>query len=145
MEDDKPLINPKDMKVREFDGDRGFSSFIEDTKAYFEVVKPVLAETIEWVEYQPGVLENVGAKFGSNAEKYGRMLHSWMRHKLRGTARTWVKDKEPGQGLQTWRDMLTKYDPSTGASLLDLQQRIRMTSKDIGRGAGHHRQVRIGL
>ena len=85
-----------------------------------------MALAIEWIEYQPGVLEGVEAKFGDNAERYGRMLHSWMRHRLRGTARTWNKYKDSSHGLQTWRDMLGKYDPSTGASLLDLQQRIRI-------------------
>ena len=30
------LINPKDIKVREFDGEgKGFSDFVEDSKAYF--------------------------------------------------------------------------------------------------------------
>ena len=53
-----------------------------------------------------------------------RLLHGWLRHKLRGLARQWIKDKDPGLGIQTWRDMLAKYDPTTGASLLDLQEKI---------------------
>ena len=44
--------------------------------------------------------------------------------KAQGLARQWCKDKDPGNGIQTWRDMLAKYDPTTGASLLDLQKRI---------------------
>ena len=67
-ESDQPLINPKDMKVREFDGDKGFTAFIEDTKAYFEVVRPNLAKTIEWIEYQPGVLERAEGQLGGEHE-----------------------------------------------------------------------------
>ena len=33
-DDDRPLINPKDMKVREFDGDKGFSGFMEDQSIF---------------------------------------------------------------------------------------------------------------
>ena len=96
-DDDRPLINPEDMKVREFDGDKGFSGFIEDTKAYFEVVKPMLALAVEWIEYQPGILEGAEAKFGESADRYGRMLHGWMRQ-----AQGHGQDLGKRQGSEPW-------------------------------------------
>ena len=59
-----------------------------------------------------------------DVEGLGRLLHGRFRHKLRGTARTWCRDKEPADGVCKWRERLEKYDPTTGASILDLQARI---------------------
>ena len=120
------LINPKELKVKEFDGtERDFNDFLEDTKAYFEIVKPELSALIEWVEFQPGVIDQrlMQQRYPEH-DSMGRLLHGWLRHKLRGLARQWIKDKDPSLGIQTWRDMLAKYDPTTGASLLDLQEKI---------------------
>ena len=119
------LINPKELKVKEFDGtERDFNDFLEDTKAYFEIVKPELSSLIEWIEFQPGVIDQIPMqqKYPDH-DSMGRLLHGWLRQ-LNRLARQWIKDKDPGLGIQTWRDMLAKYDPTTGAFLLDLQEKI---------------------
>ena len=120
------LVNPKELKVREFDGEADkFRDFLEDPKSYFEIIQPDLSELVEWVEYQPAHLpmDEVRARYPSS-DAQGRQLHGWLRHKMRGLARQWVKGKDPAQGVQTWRSMLEKCDPTTGASLLDFQQKI---------------------
>ena len=92
---------------------------------YFEVIKPDLAVLADWLEFQPQQIDMKKAEAHvTGAERLGRQLHAWLRLKLRGLARTWLKDKDPANGLQTWRDLLARYDPSTGSSLLDLQERI---------------------
>ena len=121
------LINPKELKVHEFEGEsKTFRNFLEDSKAFFEIVDPDLAELVEWIELQPANahLSVHDAAQNSGTEGNAKKLHGWLRHKMRGVARQWVKDKDSAEGIQTWRDMLTKYDPTSGASLLDLQKRI---------------------
>ena len=40
------LINPKELKVKEFDGsEKDFRDFLEDSRAYFEIVKPELSDS----------------------------------------------------------------------------------------------------
>ena len=119
------LTNDKDFKVRAFDGDeKHFHNFLDDSKAYFEVIRPELAEIVEWLEMQPKALDMpvVRSRY-SDVEGLGRLLHGWLCHKLRGTACAWCRDKQPTDGVCTWREMLEKYDPTTGASILDLQAR----------------------
>ena len=80
---------------------------------------------MEWIELQPTTMEatTIRARYpGSDA--LARQLHGWLRHKLKGLARSWCKDKDPADGIETWRAMLETYDPTTGASLLDLQAKI---------------------
>ena len=87
---------------------------------------PGLLEILDWVEAQQNeVLDMFTAESKFNdLEVKSRKLNGWMRHKLRGVSRLWCKDKDPVRGIQNWRDMLAKYDPTTGASLLDLQSNI---------------------
>ena len=125
------LIDPKELKVREFEGEqKEFRNFLEDTKAYFEIVDPELGELVDWIELQPSVVRVADAEveFGETDRK-ARKLHGWLRHKFRGLARIWVKDKNSADGIQTWRDMLAKYDPMTGASHVDLQRKIMLVRR----------------
>ena len=79
------LINPKELKVKEFDGsDKDFRDFLEASRAYFEIVKPQLSELIEWIEFQPGVVDMVTVRQRyANHDAMARMFHGWFRRKLR--------------------------------------------------------------
>ena len=71
------LVNPKDIKVREFEGnEKDFRDFIDDSKMFFEIVRPQLAELIEWLQGQPDLVDVSDAeKAFPGAAQLGRQLH----------------------------------------------------------------------
>ena len=123
----KYLVNIKEVKIDNFLGDESkFTDFIEDTKTYTDVIIPELGEILEWLEYQPkNLTENaVMAHVGHNFVNFNRTLSGFMKVRLRGKARNWLKAQPVGEGLLNWKKMLHKYDPMTGSTRLDLQNKI---------------------
>ena len=123
----KYLVNIKDVKIEDFYGDEAkFTDFVENTKTYTDVIMPELGEILEWLEYQPkNVTENaVLNRVGSSFVNFNRTLSGFMKVRLRGKARNWLKAQPVGEGLLNWKRKLHKYDPMSGSTRLDLQNKI---------------------
>ena len=123
----KYLVNIKDVKIENVYGDESkFTDFVEDTKTYTDVIMPDLGEILEWLGYQPknltghAVLNHVGENFVN----FNRTVSGFLKVRLRGKARNWLKAQPIGEGLLNWKKMLHKYDPMTGSTRLDLQNKI---------------------
>ena len=123
----KYLVNIKEVKIENFYGDESkFTDFVEDTKTYTDVIIPELGEVLEWLEYQPkGITENtILAQVGHNFVNFNRTISGFLKVRLRGKARNWLKAQPVVEGLLNWKKMLHKYDPMTGSTRLDLQNKI---------------------
>ena len=127
-EQGKYLINIKDVKIENFTGEESrFPDFVEDTKTYSDVINPELGEMLEWLEYQEKTMtENlVLSKVGQDKLiSFNRLLSGFMKVRLKGKARNWLKAQPVGEGVMNWKRMLHKYDPMTGSSRLDMQNKI---------------------
>ena len=100
--------------IENFYGDESkFTDFVEDTKAYTDVIIPELGEIFEWLEHQPknpteyAVLSRVGGNFVN----FNRTTSGFLKVRPRGKARNWLKAHLIGDGLLNWKKMLHKYDP----------------------------------
>ena len=123
----KYLANIKDVKIENFYGDESkFTDFVEDTKTYTDVIIPELGEILEWLEYQPKNLSEhaVLSRVGGNFVSFNRTISGFLKVRLRGKARNWLKAQPVGEGLLNWKKMLHKYDPMTGSTRHDLQNKI---------------------
>ena len=61
---------------------------------------------------------------GEDFEAFNRTITGFLKVRLRGKARKWLKAQPVGEGLLNWKRMLHKYDPLTGATRLDIQNKI---------------------
>ena len=106
-------INPTDLKAKDYDGnEKEFGDCLEDSQAYFEVVRPELGKLVDWLQYRPKSVDMAEvARFWPDRDAKARQLHGWLRNTLKGLARQWLKDKSPAAGIQTWRTMIAKYAP----------------------------------
>ena len=105
--------------MKPFEGVGNFLEFVHDLKGYFEVMRPDLCPLLDWIECQPELVDiKVAERLYPNLESLSRQLHGYLRHKLKGVARLWFKDKDPARGVQNWREMLQKYEPSLGPRCL---------------------------
>ena len=124
---EKFLVDRKEVKVDNFFGEEAkFGDFVEDTKMYSDVVYPELGEVLEWIEGQD---KNVTEQYirnytGEGFEAFNRTITGFLKVRLRGKARNWLKAQPVGEGLLNWKRMLHKYDPLTGATRLDIQNKI---------------------
>ena len=123
----KYLVNIKDVNIENFYGDESkFTDFVEDTKTYTDVIMPELGEILEWLEYQPKTIteHSILDRVGGNMQNFNRTISGFLKVRLRGKARNWLKAQPAGEGLMNWKKMLHKYDPMTGSTRLDLQNKI---------------------
>ena len=57
------LINPKELQVAPFQGDAmKFNYFIEDTKGFLDIIRPELCPLVEWLEFQPELVDMLSAE-----------------------------------------------------------------------------------
>ena len=72
---------------------------MEDTKTYTDVIIPELGEVLEWLEYQPkNITENgILARVGHNFVNLNRTLSGFMKVRLRGKAKNWLKAQPVGE------------------------------------------------
>ena len=128
QDQNKYLINIKDVKIENFSGEESkFPDFVEDTKTYADVINPELGETLEWLDYQERTLTEaaiVGKIGQERLLNFNRLITGFLKVRLRGKARNWLKAQPVGEGLLNWKRMLHKYDPMTGSTRLDMQNKI---------------------
>ena len=99
---------------------------MEDSVDYANVVAHHIAEAMEWIELQDEDinLQDMQIKFGTKLEEVNRTIFGYMKRKLKGAARIWLKSQRAGEGIQAWRKMITKYDPMNGETELDMHNKI---------------------
>ena len=128
QDQNKYLINIKDVKIENFNGEESkFPDFVEDTKTYADVINPELGEALEWLDYQERTLTETAILSKIGQERlinFNRLMTGFLKVRLRGKARNWLKAQPVGEGLLNWKRMLHKYDPMTGSTRLDMQNKI---------------------
>ena len=123
----KYLVNHKDLTVESFHGvESKFIDFVEESKTFCDVTDHAVAAALEWIEFQDvDVSEStLISRFGDKLEYINRMLSGYLKVKLKGLAKNWLNSQQTGEGLKNWKAMLHKYDPTTGSTLLDMQNSV---------------------
>ena len=130
------IINPKDVKVNDFHGDpENVRDFVEDTVDMLNltVANHKIAAALEWIELQEVLTEaKLTDHFGAYLNELNRKMYGFMKRKLKGTAKIWLKSQVPGEGAKAWRNMLHKYDPMSGETALDMHNKLMYRSRCAG-------------
>ena len=122
------LIHPKDVRVDDFYGDiEKFRDWLDDSVAYIAVIDPKLGKILTEIAEGPKEVDvddlelTLGKEYFEDASV---KVHGFLRMKFKKNAKIWLKTRKKNIGLETWRAMVDKYDPMSGASKLDLHKQI---------------------
>ena len=67
------------------------------------MIYPELGEALEWIEFQPkGLTEaTILMHVGQNLKQFNQTIVAFLKVRLRGKARVWLKSQPTGEGLLT--------------------------------------------
>ena len=97
--------------------------------AYISIIDHALGKILTEISEGPKEIDMENWELTLDKERLDEInvkVHGCLRMKFKKNAKIWLKTRPKNIGLQTWKAMMDKYDPMSGASKLDLHRNIHI-------------------